>query len=181
MYIEKPISQEWIEEMLENARWAPTHRRTEPWRFHVFRGEARHTLADAMASAYRTHTPVESFKEGKLQKIHSHVLRADTVIAIVMQRDLQERIPEWEEVASVAAAVQNMWLTAAAFGLGAYWSTPAFYPYLGQFLQLQEGQRCMGLFYLGHHEMLPMDGQRTPLAEKVVWYTDQDDRMSPDK
>lgn len=34
-----PIDDWIIEELLENANWAPTHKLTEPWRFVVFSGE----------------------------------------------------------------------------------------------------------------------------------------------
>ena len=35
-----------IELMLEAANWAPTHKRTEPWRFVVLRGPARNKVWD---------------------------------------------------------------------------------------------------------------------------------------
>ena len=34
-----PVDDAIIEEMLENANWAPTHKLTEPWSFTVFSGE----------------------------------------------------------------------------------------------------------------------------------------------
>ena len=34
-----------------------------------------------------------------------------------------DKVPEWEEVAAVAAAVQNMQLAAAALGVACYWSS----------------------------------------------------------
>ncbi len=35
-YSSKPVARKILEEMLEAARWAPTHRLTEPWEFTVF-------------------------------------------------------------------------------------------------------------------------------------------------
>ena len=35
-YSEKPVDKSVIVEMLEAARWAPTHNLTEPWKFIVF-------------------------------------------------------------------------------------------------------------------------------------------------
>ena len=34
-----------IKQMLENANWAPNHKKTEPWRFTVFSGEGLKQLA----------------------------------------------------------------------------------------------------------------------------------------
>ena len=41
MMIDKPISDEIIWNLLENANHAPTHRLTEPWRFKVFTDTAK--------------------------------------------------------------------------------------------------------------------------------------------
>src|SRR5689334_9436450 len=42
-----------IELMLEAATYAPNHRRTEPWSFHVLTGDARVQLAASAAEAMR--------------------------------------------------------------------------------------------------------------------------------
>ena len=39
-YTNQPIAKEIIEEVLENANWAPTHKMTEPWRFKVLVDDA---------------------------------------------------------------------------------------------------------------------------------------------
>ena len=46
-------------------------------------------------------------------------------------------------------AVQNMHLTCAANNVGAYWGTPGMKDYLGEFLHLEENQKCYGLFFMG--------------------------------
>ncbi len=169
VFTEQPVDRAILVQLLENANWAPNHRKTEPWRFQVFRGDARQRLAEFMARAYREQTPEASFSEAREQKVRKNILKSDTVILIILQRDLQERVPEWEEVAALAAAVQNLWLTATAYGLGGYWSTPSTLPALTDWLELDPGQRCLGLFYLGYHEMPSLPGERGPSAEKVVW------------
>ena len=40
-----------------------------------------------------------------------------------MKRHADKNIPEFEEIAAVACAVQNMHLTAAAYNVGCYWTT----------------------------------------------------------
>ena len=104
-----------------------------------------------------------------LRKTRNNPLRASAVIAIIMQRDPDERIPEWEEIASVAAAVQNMWLTCTAHGIGAYWSTPQAILQGTGFLGLGEGERCLGLFYMGHYDREEIPGKRGSIEEKVEW------------
>jgi len=63
-------------------------------------------------------------------------------------------VPEWEEIAATAMAVQNMYLTSTANNIGCYWSTPGMMNHLGEFLGLEENQRCYGLFYLGNLQKL---------------------------
>jgi nitroreductase len=169
MYADRPIERDVLEAILEKANWAPTHRRTEPWRFQVFTGEARQRLADYLGDYYRTHTPAEKFSEKKYEKTLRKPLQSGAVIAICMQRDPDERVPEWEEVAAVAMAVQNMWLSCTARGIGCYWSSPASILQADSFLELPEGQRCLGLLYMGYYDGAELPGQRNPIEEKVTW------------
>ena len=168
-YIDKPIPKEIIEEVLENANWAPNHKLTEPWRFKVLRGKALERLRDWQLNWYITNVPKEKQTEKKLKKLRNNPLKAGAMIAIVMQRDAKESLPEWEEIAAVACAVQNMWLTTTAHNIGAYWSSPGFIKHIGGFLGLQEGEKCLGFFYMGYHEMPEIAGKRKPIADKVEW------------
>ena len=168
-YTSQPIDKTIIEEVLENANWAPTHKLTEPWRFKVLMGDALVQLRDWQVNWYQTNTPEENFSAQKLKKLQTKPLKAGCIIAICMQRDEKERIPEWEEIASVACAVQNMWLTTTAYDIGAYWSSPGFIKDIGPFLKLGSGERCLGFFYMGYHETPEISGKRQPIESKVEW------------
>ena len=167
----KPIDRTIIEQLLENANWAPTHKRTEPWRFHVFHSEeSRRKLSDYLSDFYKKNTPADLFSEEKMIGAGANPLRAGAVIAIVLHPDPAANLPEFEEIASVAMAVQNMWLSCAAIGLGSYWSTPRAALEANEFLKLQAGERCLGLFYLAWHEMpADIEGKRGNVAEKTAW------------
>ena len=96
-------------------------------------------------------------------------MQSACVIAICMQRDPDERVPEWEEIAAVSCAVQNMWLSCAAHNIGCYWSSSKAILQARELLQLREGERCLGLFYMGYHDLPELPGKRTPVKEKVQW------------
>jgi nitroreductase len=167
---ERPVERALIEQLLENANQAPTHRLTEPWRFQVFHSaESRAELGAYLAEYYRKTTPESEFLAEKMQKSGENPLRAGAVIALVLRRDPEERVPEWEEVAALAMAVQNMWLSCAAVGLGCYWSTPKAALEADAFLGLAPGERCLGLFYLGWHNLPELPGKRGPVGEKTRW------------
>ncbi|MEN0006773.1 MAG: nitroreductase [Bacteroidota bacterium] len=171
-YTDQPISDELIWEILENANWAPTHRLTEPWRFKVFQGAALERLSTYLGDWYKDHTSEAAFSERKFEKTKKKALQSSCVIAICMQRDPEERVPEWEEIAATAAAVQNMWLTCSAHGVGCYWSSPKSMAEATDFLGLQPGERCLGLLYMGYHNMPELPGKRQPIQEKVEWFRD---------
>ncbi len=166
---EKTISKEIVLQILENANWAPTHKLTEPWRFKIFTGEALKSLSAFMGDFYKKNTFHESFSEIKYKKTVIKPLQSAYVIAICMQRDETESIPEWEEIASVACAVQNMWLTAATYGIGAYWSSPKSIHHAAEFLGLEEGQKCLGFFYMGYCSENELNGQRKSILSKIEW------------
>lgn len=172
-YVSGSIDRVILEDILENANWAPTHKLTEPWRFQVFEGESLDALGAYMGNWYLEHTPEERYSERAHQKMQTNPTKAGAVIVIIMQRHEDSGLPEWEEIAAVAAAVQNMWLTATAYGLGAYWSSPKAIQQAAAFLELEPGQRCLGMFYLGRLAAdTPMPGrERKPIAEKVRWRT----------
>lgn len=166
----KPIGRSLIEQVLENANQAPTHRLTEPWRFQVFHSEkSRQELGTYLSDFFKKNTPPDQFSEEKMLKNGENPRRSGAAIAIIMHRDPEERVPEWEEIAAVAMAVQNMWLTCTALGLGCYWSSPKAALEGNEFLGLEAGERCLGFLYMGWHEMPEIKGKRGAISEKVVW------------
>lgn len=168
-----PVDENIISELLENANWAPTHKLTEPWRFVVFSGEGLKKLADFQSDLYKKRSEKSgNFIEATYTKLKENPLKASHIIAIGMKRDLKANLPEMEEVAAVAMAVQNMYLTASARGLAAYWGTggPTFWPEAKDFFGLGEADKLMGFFYVAKpsSDRWPQ-GKRTPIADKVIW------------
>lgn len=168
-----PVDDRIILEMLENANWAPTHKLTEPWRFVVFSGEGLQRLAEFQSSLYKVRSEkTGKYSEATYTKFKENPLKASHIIAIGMKRDLRANLPEMEEVAAVAMAVQNMYLTASAHGLAAYWGTgrPTFWPEAKSFFGLEEEDMLMGFFYVAKpaSDRWP-EGKRKPISEKVAW------------
>lgn len=167
-YIDKEIPKEVIEIILTNANYAPTHKLTQPWRFKVFRKNGLTKLADATAEQYKANTAPELFLQNKYDAMRNKILSSSCVIAINIKLH-KDKLPEWEELAAVACAVENMWLTASALNVGAYWSTPGVIKSLHEFLNLAEDEKCIGLFYMGYHNETEMTANRSPIEEKVTW------------
>lgn len=166
-YNDAPIAKEVIEKVLEAANWAPTHRKTEPWRFKVMQGETLEKLGLFLSLKY-LETEANP-KEFKAKKLIENPKKAGAIIAICMQRDPMKSVPEWEEIAAVAMAVQNMWLACTELGIGAYWSSPGLIKHMGEFFDMNENEACLGFFYMGHYDGEIPDSARTPIENKTVW------------
>lgn len=168
-YNGQKIPDETIAEMLETANWAPTHKYTEPWRFKIFRGNALEKLIDFQKQLYIENTPPQEVIEAKLKTFTDLPAQTSHIIAIVLQRN--PVVPEMEEIASVAMAVQNLWLTVCAYGYGGYWSTGngTFNPKMHQWLGLDETQQLLGFFFIGIPAELSQNGKRRPMNEKIEW------------
>jgi nitroreductase len=156
-------------ELLENATWAPTHKRTEPWHFVVFGGKGRQRLATFQSELYQQKAG-EKFQQNKFDKLAASPLLSSHVIAIGLKRTLE--LPEMEEIAAVACAVQNLHLSAVAHGLAGFWSSGGvtYIEDAKPFFGLGPDDRLMGFFFLGY----PKPGAtarsiRRPLEEKVTW------------
>ncbi|RZL31463.1 MAG: nitroreductase [Pedobacter sp.] len=169
-YLAKEIEDDVIEQILESANYAPTHKLTQPWRFTVLTGQAKSKLGVKLGEIYQSTIPAEKFLQKKFDSFAQKTEQAACIMAINIQ--FSGKLPEWEEIAAVACAVQNMALTAEALNIGAYWSSPPLISGLGEFLDLQENERCYGLFYMGYHEKEQTEANRTAMSEKVKWMRD---------
>ena len=172
MFSGETINNDQIELILENANWAPSHALTEPWRFSVFTGDGLKKLANFQSELYKTHTTEKgTFDNAKYLKLASKPLLCSHIISIGMKRQESEKIPEIEEVEAVACAVQNMYLTATALGIGCYWGSGGI-TYLEDaksFFDLREKDKLLGFLYLGMPKTKWPDGRRKPIQDKIRW------------
>lgn len=164
------IPDEVIRLALENATWAPTHGRTEPWHFIVYTGAAIERLSDFQAELYKTESG-EGFTEAKYRKLNESYRTASHVIAICHKRSPATRIPDIEEVAAVSAAVQNLALTIHAAGYGGYWTTGGvtYYTSARPFFGLGDNDKLLGFYLAGVVAETPKAPARKPMAEKTTW------------
>ena len=148
-YTSGEIPDQDLRNILDSARWAPNHRKTEPWRYKVLQGQAITDLGNFMCEQFvhNTGKPI-SFK---LNKLKEKLAKTSVMILIFKHRDEKESIPEWEETAAVSMSVQNMWLTVHNLGYGCYWSSPKSFADMSKFDKINVGEReeFLGFFYLG--------------------------------
>ena len=170
-YSSRKVHKEVVEEILRNGTWAPTHGMTQPWRFKVFIGEGVKRIGERLPIWYKNFIGEEKFSQKKFEKLKARGEKCSVIIAVTMVPDSTGRIPELEEIEAVACAVQNMYLTCTAHGIGALYSTPGFLytEEVKEFLNLEEGGRVLGLFYLGYPEGDWPKSHRKPLEYVTEW------------
>ena len=161
-----------VNQMLENANWAPTHKLTEPWRFVVFSGKGLEELAEFQAQCYKAVTQKDgSFLEKRYENLRSKPMQSSHIIAIGMKRDEGKRVREVEEIGAVFCAIQNMYLTAAAYGVGCYLSTGGitYFEEAKSYFGLGPDDKLLGFLNIGVIDKITSKGLRKPIEEKVKW------------
>lgn len=166
----KKVDDAIIKEILTNATWAPNHGKAEPWHFTVFSGDGLQKLATYQSELYKELSG-ENFKEITYGKLQQQPLKASHIIALGMKRTPNKNIPEVEDIEAVSCAVQNIYLSVTAYGLGGYWTTGGitYRDKAKEFFGLQEEDKLLGFFYIGHVAIPSTGAKRQPLEEKTTW------------
>jgi nitroreductase len=88
-----------------------------------------------------------------------------------MKRDEKKSVPEIEEIGAVFCAVENMYLTATAYGLGAYLSTGGitYFEEAKECFGLGKDDKILGFFHVGKIKNTLPEGSRRPSEEKITW------------
>jgi nitroreductase len=143
----EPIPRETVDELLELARWAPNHHRTNPWRFRVLGPETLRRLQQAAGPA----------EAPKLERAPTLV-----VASAVLTGELEA---DEEDLCATASAIYAVLLAAHARGLAGYWRTPRVLRTKAgrEAVGLPDGERFVGLIHLGTPTGSPPAPERAPL------------------
>lgn len=165
-YAKGDVTREELAQVFEAANWAPTHKKTEPWRFVVIEGPAKDRFREFMKRVYVQSTPPEQLSDRKINAMMEKCDKSDKIVLINLLDTY--KVPEWEELAATAMAVQNMWLMCTALNIGGYWSSPLnIISNMDEFTPMEEGEKCVGIFYMGKLDTPLMEGVRKPVQEKI--------------
>src|SRR5579884_2758351 len=169
---ERP-AREQIERLLEAATHAPNHHKVQPWRFIVLAGEAREALGKVMANslAEKMEETTSEKAQALLNKERNKLLRSPVVIAVVAERPGLPKVKEVENIAAVAAAVQNMLLTAEEMGLACMWRTgdAAYDPGVKKWLGLSAEEHIVAFVYVGYPAIPRLKRYPIPIEAKTRW------------
>ncbi|MEY4330642.1 MAG: hypothetical protein RL609_1390 [Bacteroidota bacterium] len=175
-FSERKVHQEQIELLLSNATWAPTHGMTQPWRFAVYANSKKEDLKEAMVKAMTDGVDPLDINTSVLERMQMRMSKASVAIVLCMHRDPAAKVPEWEEIAAMGAAVQNLHLTAVAYGLAGFWATPGVIKkdIFRSFIGIDEHTQCLGIFYVGYPAHQDFKSHRKPLEYVTQWNWDNE-------
>lgn len=155
-----------IRTLIAAAVRVPDHGKLAPWRFILVRAQARNALAARLLA-------LREAREGPLPE---HIRAAElsrfpapVCLAVVSRAGPHPKIPEWEQLLSVGAAVMNLLNAANALGFGAQWLTdwPAYDAQAAGVLGLAQGERLAGFVHIGTAQQPPAERWR-PAVEDVL-------------
>lgn len=163
------VSKETIQKLLSAAVQAPNHYKVRPWRFAVLTGDARERLGEVMANSLKNEHP--EYPPAAFDKERNKPMRSPVLIAVGVDKPIEDKVIEVENICAAAAAVENLLLAAHAEGLGAKWRTgsPAEDPAVKQFLGFEPDQHLIGFIYIGYPETVTEPKKRPSFEDRTVW------------
>jgi len=185
-----PIDADVLRRLLQAAHLAPSVGFMQPWRFIRITDRQLRAQMHALVDAERRRTATalgEREDEFMRLKVEGILDCGEVLVAALM--DGRERhifgrrtMPDMD-LASVACAIQNLWLASRAEGIGLGWVSLFDPQQLGQLLKLPAGARPVAILCLGHVDnfydkpMLEREGwaERQSLADMLSengWETD---------
>jgi len=171
-FLPDPLDEALVERLLAAAHLAPSVGFMQPWRFIRVRSpdirQQIHTLVDAerRQTANALGEREDEFMRLKVEGIRE----CAEVLVVALTHDRERHIfgrrtmPEMD-LASVACAIQNLWLVARAVGVGMGWVSLFDPEQLAQLLKLPAGSRPIAVLCLGH---VP-EFYKKPMLEETQW------------
>jgi 5,6-dimethylbenzimidazole synthase len=171
-FLPDPLDDALIERLLTAAHLAPSVGFMQPWRFlrirnRDLRGEI-HTLVEAER---RETAQALGEREDEFMRLKVEGIRECGELLVVALADDREQhvfgrrtLPEMD-LASVACAIQNLWLVARAEGVGMGWVSMFEPEKLRQLLRMPPGSRPIAILCLGY---VP-EFYRRPMLEESGW------------
>lgn len=159
-----------LQTILQIASRVPDHGKLAPWRFILYRGDARIEVGKHLvALAEEREGPLP---EGRRQQEATRFSRAPLVIGVVCVPKPHPKIPEWEKFLSAGAAAMNLCLAANALGYATNWISNWYSddPEGRRLLGLQPEERVAGFVHIGSHTGEIFERPRPDLADIVSDY-----------
>ncbi|MCO5733825.1 nitroreductase [Rhizobium sp. SSA_523] len=158
-----------LRSILTLASRVPDHGKLAPWRFIVYRGQARLALGEALEKIAVARQPDLSDELRAVER--NRLARAPVVIAVVSTAADHVKIPVWEQELSAGAVCLNLFLAANAHGYAANWLSEwiAYDEEAKAVLGIRQSEKLAGFLYIGRSDFPQTDRPRPELDDIVTF------------
>lgn len=174
-FLPDPVDERLLERLLTAAHQAPSVGLMQPWRFiRITEATLRDDIHAMVEVERRATARALGKREDEFLRLKVEGIKDCGVLLVVSLMDRREAhvfgrrtLPEMD-LASVACAIQNLWLASRAEGLGMGWVSLFEPAALATLLGLPDGARPVAVICLGHVEafydepMLKQSGWASP-------------------
>ncbi len=183
-FLDRPVEQALLDQILEAARWAPSPHGRQPWRFFVLSSQARKDLlASHMGSTWQQQLEMDNQPPEvvnlRLEKSRQRIRQAPVLIIPCLYLEDLDHYPDPKRqedeqtmaIQSMGAAIQNMLLMTYNLGLDAGWMcAPLFCPEIvRESLQLDDALIPQAMIPIGYAAADPKRRGRLPLSSLVSY------------
>lgn len=176
-FLPGPVDAEALGRLLQAAHMAPSVGYMQPWRFvRVLDAAIREQLVELVEAERMRTADALGERRDEFMRLKVEGIRDCGEVLVAALCDGRERfvfgrrtLPEMD-LASVACAIQNIWLAARAEGLGLGWVSMFDPDALARLLEMPEGAHPVAILCLGHVERF----YDRPMLEAEGWAERED-------
>ena len=182
-YQDREVPTEYIEQLIDAARMAPSAKNRQPWKYIVYTGDGKQKLTDAMAKGIEREESGEAkfpdFRYGIADAKNTvRVMREAPVVIVVLNSNGKSpfipvkedgRIVEQCDALSIGASIQNMLLRAQELGLGTLWIANTCFAYNELIEFIGTDNQLTGIVAVGAANEAPPKRPRKALRDVVEY------------
>jgi nitroreductase len=159
-----------IAQLVLAAECAPDYNELRPWRLVAIQGPALAALGEAFATSARPRAEAMGMDpEALAAKARGKFARAPFVLAVIGTPRKHRKVRYEDQIASAAAAAQNVLLAATALGYGSIWRTDHEVEdeLVQSYLGLDEGDLIVGFLHIGTVPDGEAKPPRLPVGDRI--------------
>lgn len=156
---------------LRAAMSAPDHKQLKPWRFTVLTNNALIEFGKVLLKAQQA-SCTKPLDDMTCQKLLNMPQRAPMIIAVATDIKEHEKVPSFEQILSVGAAVQNLLLAFESLGYHTVWRTGLLSnaPPVKTYFKVADKDMICGFVYVGSSSVNMPARCEMDLNEFVKYY-----------
>ncbi len=141
-------NQQQLEQVIACAMTAPDHKELKPYRFIILTDDGLTKFGEVLKQATLAEGETDDMALNKAQNMPK---RAPMIIVCVTNYQHHPKVPEFEQLLSAGAGVQNLLLALQALGFASVWRTGllANHPVVKKYFQVDDNNLVAGFIYVG--------------------------------